>query len=186
VKVGGSSGCYRLEDWEAFLRGAGADMPRELEEAVTNWMTQTSPLPGRRGTGYYSDYQIRLFDDIAQGLSNHKPVTAGTVKTVAPRSKRIPKDADLGGGRALSGLLPDHAYSVLDVEIRDSLRWLKMENPWKKWGVKYDYGTYDSGPKIGRKWMKPVFDPNLGEFWLELTDFCKRYKEIYIGGVPLI
>ena len=85
----------------------------------------------------------------------------------------------------MSGLVGEHAYSVLDAKAEDGLLWVRLENPWKEWGVRYERGVYTDGPKAGRPYLKPRFDPTVGNFWLELCDFTKHFKSIYVSGKEL-
>ena len=46
-------------------------------------------------------------------------------------------------------------------------------------------GIYTEGPKKGRPYLKPRADPEAGKFWLEMCDFHKHFKNIFVAGVAL-
>jgi Calpain family cysteine protease len=183
-KIIGKSTCYRLEDWKAFIDGPGSDMPDELWNAVRAWMNSASPLPGRRGTGQYSAGQLHLYGTIKGALTAKKPVTAGTHQSVA-RTAKIIGQGLAGEGKAISGLVGSHTYAILDAKEEDDLLWVKLENPWKEWGVKYESGVYQDGPKAGRQYLRPKYDANVGDFWLEMCDLAKHFKRVEVSGVEV-
>lgn len=179
-----NSSVYRLEDFERFLAKVG-DMPEGVREQIMYWLNTKSPLPGRRGTGLYTDAQRAVYMNVRSALLQKKPVSAGTNQSVAPAHKIIGEGL-AGEGKAMSGLVGSHAYSILDAkQDEEGLLWLQLENPWKNWGVKYERGVYADGPKKGRPFLKPRADPAAGQFWLELCDFTKHFKSVWAGGTSL-
>lgn len=184
-KVIQKSSCYRMEDLDAFMLAAGDTIPDKLKGPFLQWIVREGILPGRRGTGVYSTAQKEVYNNIRTALTQKKPVSAGTNKHVAQKHKVI-GEGQAGEGKALSGLAGEHAYSVLGAKVdEEGLRWIELENPWKNWGVRYERGTHTEGPKAGRKYLRPRVDPAMGRFWLELNDFTKHFKQVFVSGTKL-
>jgi hypothetical protein len=174
----------RWEDFEKFLAGAGSDMPENIREYIVGWISEEGILPGRRGTGLYSAHQKDIFTKIQNALAAKKPVTVGANPSVAKASKVI-EQGQSGEGKAKSGLVGQHAYSILDAKPIDGLLMVQLHNPWNDWGVKYEKGIHTDGRKKGLAYMRPVVDRSAGTFWLELCDLTKHFKSVYVGDTAV-
>jgi hypothetical protein len=176
-----ASQVYKQVDFQAFLDGPGKDMPINVRDAVLCWVNLEYILPGRRGSGMYTQAQRHVFAQVRAALATNKPVAAGTYKSVAKRDKII--GASLAGeGKARSGLVGGHAYAVLDTKEEDGLFWVQLRNPWGSWDVKYVPDEHTDGPKKGRPYLRPVADEGAEIFWPELSDFTKHFLTVSVGS----
>ncbi|MGE0760909.1 MAG: C2 family cysteine protease [Pirellulaceae bacterium] len=180
------AGCVvvRFEDYERFLQGAGADMPVNVREHLADWIKTEGILPGRRGTGIYSAHQREIYTKIKNALAAKKPVSVGSNSSVAKSAKIIGKGL-AGEGKAQSGLVGQHQYSLLRAKDEEGLCWVELHNPWNDWGVRYERGIHRGGHKDGLPYLRPVNDPAAGTFWLELCDLTKHFKSVFVGGQEL-
>jgi hypothetical protein len=152
---------------------------------VVDWINKNKQmLPGFRGSGLYSAAQLEIFDTIAVALARGRPVTVASKIEIAAKGKII-GHGQAGEGKAKSGLVGKHVYSVLNTRKDEGLRWVQLHNPWNKWGVRYERGFYEKGLKKGRRYLRPVADPGAGTFWLELDDLTKRFKEVSTAGAAV-
>ena len=87
------------------------------------------------------------------------------------------------------GLVSEHCYAVLGVEETHEydvdLCWIKLHNPHNMNGVRYERGIHANGPKVGKRYLRPVpcADP---QFVLELSDFMKNFETVTHGSMKLI
>jgi len=123
--------------------------------------------PGKKGTGKYTEKQVEIFNEIERRTTAGLPMMAGTHKTVG----RSPTGVGHSGGESMAkGLVGGHAYSVLRTKVEGGLRWIEVRNPWGDYTRKYDFtkargsGDRTSEERSGK-----------GEFWIELSDFTKRF-----------
>lgn len=89
---------------------------------------------------------------------------------------------DKGGESDGGGLVPGHAYSIIQVkEAKDGTRLLNIRNPWGRFEWDGDWG--DSSDKWTDEMIeeiKPVLDDSDGAFWMCWEDFYTRYVSINI------
>lgn len=90
-----------------------------------------------------------------------------------------------GGGKdAPDGLVPGHAYSIIEVKEGLGVRLLKIRNPWGKyeWG-----GDWSDQSELWTEEMiehfHPVFDTNDGTFWMCFEDFIMNFDSVNICHV---
>nr|XP_033785927.1 calpain-7 isoform X1 [Geotrypetes seraphini] len=88
------------------------------------------------------------------------------------------------------GLVPTHAYAVLDIREYKGLRFLQLKNPWSHLRWKGRYSEKDE-----RNWKPELqkylnFDPRTaqkidnGIFWIVWEDLCQYYDVIYLSWNP--
>ncbi|XP_065609263.1 calpain-7 isoform X3 [Cyrtonyx montezumae] len=88
------------------------------------------------------------------------------------------------------GLVPTHAYAVLDIREHKGLRFLQLKNPWSHLRWKGRYSENDT-----RNWTPDLqkylnFDPRTaqkidnGIFWIAWEDLCQYYDVIYLSWNP--
>ncbi|NXU60667.1 CAN7 protein, partial [Horornis vulcanius] len=88
------------------------------------------------------------------------------------------------------GLVPTHAYAVLDIREYKGLRFLQLKNPWSHLRWKGRYSENDT-----RNWTPDLqkylnFDPRTaqkidnGIFWISWEDLCQYYDVIYLSWNP--
>ncbi|XP_065688699.1 calpain-7 isoform X3 [Patagioenas fasciata] len=88
------------------------------------------------------------------------------------------------------GLVPTHAYAVLDIREYKGLRFLQLKNPWSHLRWKGRYSENDT-----RNWTPDLqkylnFDPRTaqkidnGIFWIAWEDLCQYYDVIYLSWNP--
>jgi len=89
-----------------------------------------------------------------------------------------------GGLNAPSGLVPGHAYSVIQVKEGLGNRLLNIRNPWGKY--EWDGAWADNSEEWTEEAIehfKPYFDVNDGSFWMCIEDFVERYDSVNICEV---
>ncbi|ORY05511.1 cysteine proteinase [Basidiobolus meristosporus CBS 931.73] len=88
------------------------------------------------------------------------------------------------------GLVPTHAYAVLDVREVDGLRLLQVKNPWSHMRWKGDFGCLDE-----ENWSMQLkntlgYDPiearskDDGIFWINFESVCKYFDSIHMNWNP--
>jgi hypothetical protein len=210
---------YRLEDFQRFMwdfaarainqahwamvmhsippspRGTslwGSSPPPTAHEAVDcvcRWARERQIFSGRRGTGVYTDAQVRLYRDIEAHLLVHRPLVLSTRATVSNKP-RDPRSVGLGssGETQARGLAASHGYAVVGCHTTDTgLCFVQVFNPWGAIGRGYTFApaalqlkpspaairraqvlaTGGQKPELAYETESPVF-------WLELTDVTKR------------
>ncbi|KAL7976770.1 hypothetical protein Chor_008719 [Crotalus horridus] len=88
------------------------------------------------------------------------------------------------------GLVPTHAYAVLDIREYKGLRFLQLKNPWShlRWKGRYSENDIKSWTSELQKYLN--FDPRTaqkidnGIFWIAWEDLCKYYDVIYLNWNP--
>ncbi|XP_069504845.1 calpain-7 isoform X2 [Ambystoma mexicanum] len=88
------------------------------------------------------------------------------------------------------GLVPTHAYAVLDIREYKGLRFLQLKNPWShlRWKGRYCENDQKSWTPELQKYLK--FDPKTaqkidnGIFWISWEDLCQYYDVIYLSWNP--
>jgi len=159
-------------------------------------------FPGKRGTGSYSEGDIATFTYVRNGLTANEFLTAGTYRTVGATASRIKGTV----GEAVSkGLAGPHMYTVLAVaedHAPPCRHWIKVRNPWGR--TVRAYVQDGAGPKLSavelnpsptqknvvarQEYVKPEAETQSvislaqqGIFWVELSDFVKRFNNIQGG-----
>ncbi|XP_066483406.1 calpain-7 isoform X4 [Tiliqua scincoides] len=88
------------------------------------------------------------------------------------------------------GLVPTHAYAVLDIREFKGLRFLQLKNPWShlRWKGRYSENDMKNWTPDLQKYLN--FDPRTaqkidnGIFWIAWEDLCKYYDVIYLSWNP--
>ena len=89
-----------------------------------------------------------------------------------------------------AGLVPTHAYALLDIREVDGVRLFLLKNPWSHLRWKGNYSEFD-----GRHWtpkMKSAlkYDPkdaqnfDNGVFWIDYDSLCQFFEVIYMNWSP--
>ncbi|KAF7649589.1 hypothetical protein LDENG_00139130, partial [Lucifuga dentata] len=90
------------------------------------------------------------------------------------------------------GLVPTHAYAVLDIRDHKGMRFLQLKNPWSHLRWKGRYSERDE-----KNWTPELlkylnFDPKTaqkfdnGVFWISWEDLCQYYDVIYLSWNPAL
>ncbi|CAN9514441.1 unnamed protein product [Ophioblennius macclurei] len=90
------------------------------------------------------------------------------------------------------GLVPTHAYAVLDIREHKGMRFLQLKNPWSHLRWKGRYSERDE-----KNWTPELlkylnFDPKTaqkfdnGVFWICWEDLCQYYDVIYLSWNPAL
>ncbi|XP_033836943.1 calpain-7 isoform X2 [Periophthalmus magnuspinnatus] len=90
------------------------------------------------------------------------------------------------------GLVPTHAYAVLDIREYKGMRFLQLKNPWSHLRWKGRYSERDE-----KNWTPELlkylnFDPKTaqkfdnGVFWIAWEDLCQYYDVIYLSWNPAL
>ncbi|KAL2084694.1 hypothetical protein ACEWY4_020212 [Coilia grayii] len=90
------------------------------------------------------------------------------------------------------GLVPTHAYAVLDIREHKGKRFLQLKNPWSHLRWKGRYSERDE-----KNWTPDLlkylnFDPKMaqkfdnGVFWIIWEDLCQYYDVIYLSWNPAL
>ncbi|KAH0627281.1 hypothetical protein JD844_002804 [Phrynosoma platyrhinos] len=90
------------------------------------------------------------------------------------------------------GLVPTHAYAVLDIREYKGLRFLQLKNPWShlRWKGRYSEKDMKNWTPELQKYLN--FDPRTaqkidnGIFWISWEDLCKYYDVIYLSWNPCL
>ena len=145
---------------DAFVFGArnGASNQQLAQEENVIYQLKRLGLPGRLGSGEYSQPQLEIFADIQSAFSEGKPVTISTHKYMIAQEGHF---SGYAGEQKAGGLAGRHAYTVLDTLTSDSLinpetakndkgkyKLIKLRNPWGEYG-RY-YKDLDKGGVIGK------------------------------------
>ncbi|XP_018418260.1 PREDICTED: calpain-7 [Nanorana parkeri] len=88
------------------------------------------------------------------------------------------------------GLVPTHAYAVLDIREYKTLRFLQLKNPWShlRWKGRFCEKDERSWTPELQKYLN--FDPRTaqkidnGIFWITWEDLCQYYDVIYLSWNP--
>lgn len=90
------------------------------------------------------------------------------------------------------GLVPTHAYAVLDIREHKGMRFLQLKNPWSHLRWKGRFSERDE-----KNWTPELlkylnFDPKTaqkfdnGVFWITWEDLCQYYDVIYLSWSPAL
>jgi len=86
-----------------------------------------------------------------------------------------------------SGLVPGHAYALLDLRSFNGLKFVKLKNPWseRRWKGKYSYRDLASWTPALKRALS--YDPETnnkkddGIFWIEWSNMVMFYDTCYMS-----
>uniref|UniRef100_A0A8C5L1G2 Calpain-7 n=1 Tax=Jaculus jaculus TaxID=51337 RepID=A0A8C5L1G2_JACJA len=90
------------------------------------------------------------------------------------------------------GLVPTHAYAVLDIREFKGLRFIQLKNPWShlRWKGRYSENDIKNWTPELQKYLN--FDPRTaqkidnGIFWISWDDLCQYYDVVYLSWNPAL
>jgi calpain-15 len=90
--------------------------------------------------------------------------------------------ADGRGGNDAGGIVPGHAYSILDVRELHGFKLVCLRNPWGSFEWKGDWSDnsamWNKHPLVKARIWPDTKNDNDGIFWMSWEDFCKNYDTI--------
>jgi hypothetical protein len=134
---------------------------------------KTLPLPYRAFSGKYDKDAVRKYDAIEEALKRGDIITADTF-AYKPENL-VSRNLGLNAEQIDNGIVQSHAYSVLGVETRGYVRYVKLRNPWGD-------GTASYTRKPGRKKVKSALShgSNEGMFLMEFNDFLAAFGKVAV------
>jgi hypothetical protein len=166
----------------------------QLDPAVAGpmltWFHTSGYYPTKRGRAKqgaaeepaYSSAQMDAFKLIQDALGSGQPVLLKT-KDIPVRSIKQEGTRGTAGEAVGRGIVGGHYYTALDCDIDTTvitglkLRWVKVRNPWGRYGVEYDL-------QANRQLTRTKVQDGNGVFWLELNDVTKFFKSVHVGTMP--
>ncbi len=91
-----------------------------------------------------------------------------------------------------AGLVPTHAYAVLDVREVKGVKLLLLKNPWSHLRWRGNYSELDAVHWTEEMKRLLNYDPNNaqmfdnGVFWIDYDSICKFFDVIYMSWNPAI
>nr|VZI36190.1 unnamed protein product [Spirometra erinaceieuropaei] len=174
----------RNELWVSFLEKAymkvmgGYDFPGSNSNidlhALTGWIPERVPIKPSTGVFNADREYRRLASRFHQG---HCLVTVAT-GVLSPSDE------------SRSGLVPTHAYALLDMQEVGSTRLLLLKNPWSRTKWKGNYSDQDKEHWTTEMQKRLNFDVNVaqyvdnGVFWIDYKSLCHFFDVFYINWNP--
>ncbi|BHF63102.1 calpain 7 [Sparganum proliferum] len=174
----------RSELWVSFLEKAymkvmgGYDFPGSNSNidlhALTGWIPERVPIKPSTGVFNADREYRRLASRFHQG---HCLVTVAT-GVLSPSDE------------SRSGLVPTHAYALLDMQEVGNTRLLLLENPWSRTKWKGNYSDQDKEHWTTEMQKRLNFDVNVaqyvdnGVFWIDYKSLCHFFDVFYINWNP--
>jgi len=86
-----------------------------------------------------------------------------------------------GGPDKETGIVPGHAYSVIQIKEYDDVRLLNIRNPWGQfeWGGEW-CDNHRNWTSEMIEAFKPDFDASDGTFWMSYEDFFKNFDSLTV------
>lgn len=79
---------------------------------------------------------------------------------------------ETGGPNKKGGLVPGHAYTVIEIREAYGNRLLNIRNPWGRFEWEGDWSDHSSlWTDQMKKAINPTLDDNDGTFWMSFEDF---------------
>uniref|UniRef100_A0A0X3PF53 Calpain-7 n=2 Tax=Schistocephalus solidus TaxID=70667 RepID=A0A0X3PF53_SCHSO len=174
----------RNEMWVSLLEKAymkvmgGYDFPGSNSNidlhALTGWIPERVPIKPSTGI-FNADREFRrLASRFHQG---HCLVTVAT-GILSPSDE------------SRSGLVPTHAYALLDMQEVGNTRLLLLKNPWSRTKWKGNYSDQDKEHWTKEMQKRLNFDVNVaqyvdnGVFWIDYGSLCHFFDVFYINWNP--
>lgn len=89
-----------------------------------------------------------------------------------------------------TGLVPSHAYAVLDVKLAKDVKLLKLKNPWSHLRWRGNYSELDIGHWTPKLRSLLHYDPDSaaqydnGVFWIDYNSILKFFDVLYLSWNP--
>jgi hypothetical protein len=127
----------------------------------------------------YSDiaqYADRLWDILIKADKYGHIMWAGT--------PGVDEWTEGGGPTQKTGIVPGHAYSVIQVKQYYEIRLLNIRNPWGQfeWGGEW-WDNHRNWTKEMIDAFQPHFDDEDGSFWMSYEDFLKNFESITVWKI---
>jgi calpain-15 len=88
------------------------------------------------------------------------------------------------GKKPKTGLVPGHAYSIIQVKEYEDIKLVNIRNPWGRFEWDGDWSDdSDLWTEEMIEAFEPVLDSKDGSFWMSLEDFFMRYKSVTLCDV---
>jgi len=160
----------------ANLEGANSDFVfghvRGQKAELIDIDKSEKPGKGDRRKGTYSTAMVAWYQRIDEALQKRKVVMLESGETMTSKPGKLKKGFS-GGEPQAQGLVGEHAYTVLGTASKGGRMFLRVRNPWGKYGRDYDF----SAPKGS----VVMVNDDVGEFLLELNDATKRFNKVLIS-----
>lgn len=91
---------------------------------------------------------------------------------------------EVGGPDKAGGLVPGHAYSLIQVKEAHNIRLVNIRNPWG--AFEWDGDWCDKSPKWTKQMkdaIQPVLSEDDGTFWMCFEDFVQHFRGINVCRV---
>jgi hypothetical protein len=196
-------GVMRQEQFEKWFRAETGVLDEYVVARILAWVSEQNIFPGKRGTGIYSSEDMNTFETLETALQRNQTVTAGTFKEAGTKASLVQGTV---GESVSQGLVGSHMYAVLAVtkdERAPNRCWVKLRNPWGQFVRAYvpdpskpkllnaaelDISPGKSAP-TRTDFVKPDSErqsvvelTRQGIFWVELSDFVKRFSDVKTGA----
>lgn len=162
-----------------------------LRRDVKDFIEHVKLYPGKRGSGEYTATQTTLFRTVAEAVEAHKRVVLSTRESMKRRGGS--HTGRSAGEHRYQGLAGPHAYEVIDFRPTDFLHnppqpgllWVKLRNPWGKYGRTYKEKSTGENivggdTDLRTRGMKAVEAEAEAEFWVTLADVTKRFRTVTV------
>ncbi|XP_059480440.1 calpain-7-like [Neocloeon triangulifer] len=144
--------------------------------ALTGWVPERMPMHPEDGVFNKEAFFTTLIERLHRGDVLATVATGQLSQTEADRA----------------GLVPTHAYAVLDVQEVKGVRLLKLKNPWSHLRWRGNYSELDT-----RHWTPEMraalkFDPDSaasfdnGVFWIDYDSIIKFFDVFYLNWNPAL
>ena len=161
----------------ADLEGANLDFVyghvRGQKADVTDIDGAEKPGKGDRRKGVYSEATLTWYQRIDEAMQARKVVVLESGSKMTNKVGKVGSGFS-GGEPVAQGLVGEHAYTVLGTVMSGGRQFLRVRNPWGKYGREYDFEATKGSVVTERE--------NVGEFLLELNDATKRFTKVMISS----
>ena len=156
-----------LESIQEALAGGG--LAAEVSAVVMSYLEAQHVFPGKLGSGKYSSTQLGVYKKIGAAIGGGKIVVGGTRADIPGGGG----DRSENGEKKVAGMLGGHQYSVLGVEEKDGLRYVKVRNPWGHYARGYRAAEEGGGLEAFAD-----EDNKNGVFLIELSDLTDNFEDM--------
>ncbi len=161
----------RYEDIETFFGNKGLD--NNTAQAILGWLDTNKIVPGKKFTQKYSQWEEYVYNELIDADTNHRPAVLATRASIGTAeglglSANEPK---------VKGLVGDHEYPLLGVEIDQGRKFVTIRNPWGEYGR-----TYVPDPDNQRARATAQDSPTSR---LPLQEITKRFRRFQVAQLSL-